>query len=816
MRLSCYLFTLLCLYGSAQRTIAQSTLKGRVELTGHTLPGVTIRLSPGNFQTLTDANGRFRLEDLNPGMYWLEIEAITIVSQRREIELNPGETLELILSAQATSLALQEVTVYGSSDFRGIGRLPEAGEVQINAGKKMEVVPLGTLDANLATNNARQAFAKVPGTHIWENDASGIQVNIATRGLSPNRSWEYNVRQNGYDVSSDPLGYPEAYYNPPLEAVERLEIIRGAASLQFGPQFGGLLNYKLKSAPTDRTIGIESQQTVGAYGLFSSFNAIGGTTGKLSYYGYVHHREGEGWRSNSRFTVNHGHVCLGYRIAPKLRAEIEYTRMNYESQQAGGLTDLQFAADPRFSSRARNWFNVPWNVGAMRLRYDFSPNTHLEMQAFGLIGQRNSIGYVRAVNIHDTINLAIGAYNPRQLDQDEYRNWGSELRFLSNYTLGGRQQTFTAGLRYFDGHTQRRQQGKGDSGSDFNMNLQAEKYPRELAFDSRNAALFAEHIFRVGKYIALVPGLRLENLQQAGEGRLSVNGAGEPQNITPQKRLHRFLLAGVGAEFHATPTSEIYANITQAYRPVGFSDLTPAATTDEIDQNLRSARGWVSDLGYRGRWKNILNFDASVFYMRYADRIGSIARLHADNTVYQFRTNLGTSVHKGVETYLEFNPLAVVSDRKKLGALNLFASLSWIDVRYTDFPVTTVSNGQIISGNLKGKRVEHAPRYVHRVGATYLKSGFSATWQLSSVSDVYTDANNTEAASANAQVGKIAAYTVMDLSATYTFRSAYTLRAGINNLGNTQYATRRAGGYPGPGLLPGEARTWYAGVGLRF
>jgi Fe(3+) dicitrate transport protein len=48
------------------------------------------------------------------------------------------------------------------------------------------------------------------------------------------------------DISSDVFGYPEAYYNPPLEAVETIELIRGGASLQFGPQFGGMLNYVLK------------------------------------------------------------------------------------------------------------------------------------------------------------------------------------------------------------------------------------------------------------------------------------------------------------------------------------------------------------------------------------------------------------------------------------------------------------------------------------------------------------------------------------------------------------------------------------------
>ena len=98
----------------------------------------------------------------------------------------------------------------------------------IMSGKKNEVLDLKKLNANLTTNNNRQVYGKIPGVSVWENDGSGIQTAISTRGLSPNLSWEFNVRQNGYDISSDVFGYPEAYYTPPLEAVEKIEIFRGA------------------------------------------------------------------------------------------------------------------------------------------------------------------------------------------------------------------------------------------------------------------------------------------------------------------------------------------------------------------------------------------------------------------------------------------------------------------------------------------------------------------------------------------------------------------------------------------------------------
>ncbi|HMX39588.1 MAG TPA: TonB-dependent receptor, partial [Saprospiraceae bacterium] len=796
---------------------AQTLLRGRVELTGHAVAGATVSLQPGQHRSVTDAQGRFRFESLTDTTYLLSISGLEMQPIQRAVSLRPGETLELLLTAQPAARTLAEVDVYSSLPFRGIERLPESNDVQINAGKKMEVLRLGSLDANLATNSARQVFGKVPGTHVWENDGSGIQVNVATRGLSPNRSWEYNVRQNGHDVSADVFGYPEAYYNPPLEAVERIEVIRGAAALQYGPQFGGLLQYRLQGAPDDRKIALETQQTLGSYGLFSSYNAAGGTLGRLKYFGYFHHRDGSGWRQNSRYQVQHGHVRASYQLSARLLAEAEYSRMDYTAQQAGGLSDAQFAADARQSARARNWFEVPWNLGSLRLRYTLSPRTQLQWQTFGLLGQRNSIGYLRPITVADTIQHSTGLYHARQIDRDGYRNWGSEMRLLTHYTLRGRQQTFSAGLRYYAANTHRQQQGLGDTGTGFNLHLEGSgSFPRDLAYTTRNAAAFAEHILRIGRRWALVPGLRLEQVTNGAAGRFSRNSAGEELLLPPQRRSRIFLLAGIGAEYHLRAQSELYANVSQAYRPVTFADLTPPATTDEVSADLRDARGYVSELGWRGTWKEVVNFDLGAFYLHYARRIGTLARMRDDGSIYQWRGNLGTSAHYGLESYTEVNMLRLLAPKARLGNLNVFASLSWISAHYADFAFTQVQQGSIKTDNLKGKRVEHAPRYVHRLGLTYAWRGFSTTWQLNSVSEVYADAANTQAPSANGQVGLLPAYRVSDWSATWHFKSPYTLRAGINNVGDARYATRRAGGYPGPGLLPGEGRTWYVGLGVKW
>ena len=232
------------------------------------------------------------------------------------------------LVAQDT-LKLKELVEISVKEIKpDIIRLPHIQGTNIYAGKKNEVVLLSNSTADLSTNNARQLFSKVPGVMIWENDGTGIQTSIATRGLSPNRSWEFNVRQNGYDISSEVFGYPEAYYTPPSESVERIEIVRGAAALQYGPQFGGMLNYVTKKSLGDKPFSMESHQTIGSFGLFNSYNAIGGKYKKLRYYAYFHHRNADGWRENSHFETKMGAINLTYDISKKWQLSMEYTRMN--------------------------------------------------------------------------------------------------------------------------------------------------------------------------------------------------------------------------------------------------------------------------------------------------------------------------------------------------------------------------------------------------------------------------------------------------------------------------------------------------------
>src|SRR5688500_19046935 len=237
---------------------------------------------------------------------------------------------------------LPEVTVVGRNSKTDYHQMPEVVGTSIYAGKKNALIVLDNVQGNVVTNNMRQVLAKVPGIHIWESDPSGIQIGIAARGLSPNRSWEFNVRQNGYDIAADPFGYPEAYYNPQLQAVQRIEIVRGQGSLQYGPQFGGLVNYILRNgSDINNKLEFETQQSIGSNNLFNSYNALGGKSGRSHYYAFFDHRNGNGWRENSRYYSNAGFGTFTYFITPAFSLSAEIMRSNIRSQQPGGLTDLQ-------------------------------------------------------------------------------------------------------------------------------------------------------------------------------------------------------------------------------------------------------------------------------------------------------------------------------------------------------------------------------------------------------------------------------------------------------------------------------------------
>ncbi|HET7118011.1 MAG TPA: TonB-dependent receptor [Hanamia sp.] len=695
-------------------------------------------------------------------------------------------------------ISLKEIIVPFKT-VNGTGHMPEVKNGIIYAGKKNEVILVDSLDANKAINNTRQILGRIPGLNIVETETGGFTADgIATRGLNPIQSIEMNTRQNGYNISGDIFGYNESYYLPPMEAVSRIEMVRGAASLQFGAQFGGMVNYVINDAPGDKKFEFNTSETAGSFGLINTFNSVGGTINKISYYGFVQYRYMNGWRPNSRQWQFSGFGKIQYKASEKLNVGIEYTILRNRIRMPGGLTDSMFDANPKSSFRSRNWLKSPWNIIAAHAEYTISPKTSLNIKSSLMFSNRslvwrNEDGGPGAL---DTIDPATGKYSNREVGIEDMNNSTTEIRLLHDYNLGKMDNTLAGGIRYSYAWFKKMSGGEGTTGSDFDLSITGE-FGKNINFTTTNIAPFVENIFRINNKFSITPGFRFEYIKSTSDGYKNSGGV---KILSDENRNRYKPLFGVGFEYKTNAFNNLYANISQAYRPISYSELTPIGVTSKIDSHLKDASGFNSDFGYRGTVKNYLNFDVGLFYLAYNNRIGTVLKNAGTSDQYTLRTNVANSVHKGLESYVEFNLLKYLDHSSKKG-LSIFNSLALIDAKYT-------------SGEFKGNRVEASTKYINRIGLTYADTKFSGTMEMSNVGDAYGDATNAKLSS-DPVAGYIPAYTVFDASITYRI-SRYSLKAGLNNIADKRYFTLRADEYPGPGIIPSIGRSFYVGVTAKF
>jgi Fe(3+) dicitrate transport protein len=230
-----------------------------------------------------------------------------------------------------------------------------------------------------------------------------------------------------------------------------------------------------------------------------------------------------------------------------------------------------------------------------------------------------------------------------------------------------------------------------------------------------------------------------------------------------------------------------------------------------IDPHLKDSRGYDIDLGYRGQFQDVIQFDVNGFYLFYGNKIGKLTRVASNGSSYQWTTNIGNSVAKGFESYVNVSLLRLFGGNTNQADVRVFSSAAYTDARYVSGALS--NNTDNIS--IVGKRVEGVPAWINRTGIEWRVKGVTTTLQASHVSNQFNDANNTTF-NATGVTGVVPAYTVYDWSFAWHFLKLYQISGGVNNLTNAKYFSRRINMYPGPGILPADGRTVYVTVGVRI
>lgn len=806
-------------------SFCQLTITGRVTDTkGNPIQRAEVYLTQIQSLENTDANGEFRFQDVPGGKYDIVVFAFEYRVYQKEITYEQNLDLTIQLEPlQAKELSEVVLTQEREKVF-ALQKLKTVEGTAIYAGKKSEVVLVGNIPGNLAANNPRQIYNQVVGLNIFDYGDAGLQLNIGGRGLDPNRTANFNVRQNGYDISADALGYPESYYTPPAEALDQIQVVRGAASLQYGPQFGGLVNFKFKRPNPNKKIELVSRQTLGSFDLFTSFNSLSGTLGDFSYYTYFNYKQGNGFRPNSNFNSRNYFGHFGYQLSEKTKISFETTFLNYLAKQPGGLTDAQFIENPNFSNRQRNWFNVDWRLFSLRLDHKFSTKTDFSLNLFTLDAARRALGFrTNRVSQPDDPN------EPRELLSDNFQNWGAEARVLNRYKINDKNAVLLLGAKYYQTSNDQRQ-GPGTVESDPNFNFADDEFPNyerqsQFEFPNLNLAFFGENIFNLSDKFSLTPGFRFEYIKTESEGsfrNIVLDLAGNPllnEEVPDNRTFERnFLLLGLGASYKVSSAMEFYGNFSQNYRSVTFSDIRVVNPSFQIDPNISDEDGFTSDLGVRGRLNDMLSYDVSAFSLLYDNRLGEVLKNETRTNgageevetgrVVRFRGNIGTAFIYGLESFADLNLKSLFFKTSEKTKLNYFLNLALTNSEYT----------QSDQNNVEGNQVEFIPQVNLKTGLSFGYGNLLGSLQYTYLSEQFTDATNAPQDVNDNQrgiEGTIPAYDIMDLSLSYTWKKL-KLETGVNNLLNNSYFTRRATGYPGPGIIPAEPRTFYTTLQVKL
>jgi len=797
---------------SAQHSFSGSILGPNMQ----PISGVEIFNHSNNQLIVSIKDGSFKISDLESGNHTFTIfaDAYETITDTINIQSDMSRTYNMSpLSVDLTSIDI----IAKKEELFAIRQLKDIEGTSIFAGKKTEVIITDLIKGNVAVNNGRQVYAQVAGLNIYEGSDGGLQLNLGGRGLDPNRTSNFNTRQNGYDISADVLGYPENYYTPPTEAIEEIRIVRGASSLQYGTQFGGLIDFRLRKIPSFEKSSITTNQTLGSYRSFSSFNAIGFNKGKFSVNSFYNFKRGDGYRTNSNYKANNFYFSIDYKFNVKTKISSEFTYFNYLAKQAGGLTDQQFEESPILSTRERNWFEVDWKLYNLNLNHKLNAATTFTVNIFALDASRKSVGYRgNPIDLNENPITSLdekdvdGNYIlPRDLILGDFNNHGAEIRSLTKYRLLEKDAVFLAGAKYYKSKN-KSIQGPGSTSDDADFDLQTDLFPdypsqSDFIFPNTNFALFSENIFYFSEKLSITPGIRIEYIKTESQGvfnQVVFDNAGNPianELQNDNKILRRnFSLLGVGLSYKKSSALHLIVNVSQNYRSVTFSDIRVVSPTFIVDPNIRDERGFTADIGLKGRVEKYLSYDFTFYSVLYDDRIGIVL----DERANRVRKNIGQAIIGGSETLVNLNLARMITPDERTYKLNLFANLAFTYSQYLESEIS----------NVKGKQVEFIPNSNIKSGINIGYKNLDLSYQFTYLSKQYTDVQNSGIAAAGDKrsgiIGPIPAYNISDITFSYKVKY-FTIKGGINNLFDRSYFTRRATGYPGPGIIPSNGRTFF-------
>jgi Fe(3+) dicitrate transport protein len=690
------------------------------------------------------------------------------VCKRRPLAAALAVLLAPAAPAAEKTVVMPRVDVIGSAE-----QLPAiAGAGQILEEKELESSRVFTVN---------EALRKVPGVHARDEEGFGLRPNIGMRGLNPTRSTKITLLEDGIPLAYAPYGDNASYYHPMIDRYTRIEVLKGANSLLFGPQtIGGVINYITPDAP--RQFGGYVQGAAGNRGYFNGHVNVGGSGFLLDAI----RKEGEGSRDNMEHVLDDLNLkyvaALGAKQAITLRANHyrEDSTITYS-----GLTEAEYA---NFGARYNPFKNDKFEVERTGLsathEYDFGKQTTLLTNVYYSKFDRD--WWRQSSTTTDTqcgtafrdARLAGTAVNPDGCNSTQgrlryYTTWGVEPRLKAAHGMG----EFQAGLKaHYE--EQDRKQKNGTSPTARDGTLVEDNLRKTDAY-----SVFVANRFDIGQ-VSITPILRYETIDAERTNRLIAGQTGSTRVSET--------MPGIGLTWNPAKTLTVFSSLHKGFAPPRVEDLIGGTgTVTEVDPEESTN----FELGLRSQPAEGVSVQAAYFRNDY-DNLIAVGSIAGGATPL----SQGKALFEGLE-------LGARAEMRN-GVFGRLA-YTWLSTAEQTDAFRRVDTGAVVG--VTGNRQPYAPEHTLTAGAGYAAGPFRGEIEAQHVGKQFSDFANTLAPTADGQRGEIDAYTVWNAAVNYRFAKALSAFLTVKNLTDKTYIVDRT-----RGIQVGMPRLVQAGVKYAF
>ena len=793
-------------------------IRGKVidKETEYPISGATVKIESevhGLQETITAQDGTFHLAVEVPGQRQIEISLVGYDSHSEMLELAPDSTHTLDIALLSHPFELAPIEIVGkpsqvNDKLTGTVALMEPQTVEL-------IHPVGT----------QELLEFMPGINGYADDGFGnSRLSIGIRGLNPRRSARVLILEDGVPIQPALYIYPNAYYNPPSDRIDAVEVIKGSAALRFGPQtMGGVINYTTRKP--EGTQGLTNQVTVGNNGYYSAFSEWRGLGPKnITSDLQLLYKHGDGFRENNTFDQVNGTVKTLFRLNEKKTLYLK-ANGNFEDSNATytGLTEFSFRTDPNFNPKPDDNFKILRTsldlIYTNKISTNLISNTTVYTSVFDRRWWRENDIFVRARTFVNGDLTPVPYYQTGHL----VRTGGGINNFgiLRTFYVGGVEQNYTFK------HSLAGSQGHADMGARVHWerfiddrkigdapdaragvyyygNPDDPEDPVDIVGQSHHYETTALALYlkeqREWDKLTVTPGVRFEVFKQERVDRL--------YGAIFSDKVSAVLLPGVGANYQLGRFN-LFGGIHRGYTAPSSGALKITQFGQNVDVgglDLKAEKSWNMEVGFRS-WGPGLTLEVAGFLVQISDIVAA-----GRGTAFR---NLGRADTYGLETALGFGVSRFVP---LLPDINL--SYTYLQTEIKKGIVTSATRAGNVPVNIAGNELPYAPMHTLTVGlAKQIGDNLRMRADMRFVDEVFTDFENLKRTHNRGDTGPIPSYTIFSASVDYKIFDQWKVFVTGKNLLDKVYIGSRLHSNAGQpeanlssGILIGPRRQILVGI----